>query len=451
MSDPHRLSHAQEALWFLHKLAPASAAHNTAIAVGVRSVLDITQLRIAVGELGKRHDMLRSTFTETDGRPVRLVDDNVLVRLEMRSARGATDDGMAEVVREALRTPFALDTAGAFRVVLVRRTGQDAVLMVAGHHIATDATTAWLVMRDLLQIYCQLRVGDGPRLPPLAGTYDDYVAKEAEFLASPRGEAAAAYWTQLCAGAAPAALPTDRPRGTAPSFTGSTRHVLVPAEVVARLMDTARRTSVTPFAFLLAAFQATLNRNTRQRDFLVGCPTTARLSSKARDVVGNFVNTLVFRAGIGPATTFRDAALAVNEQVKSGISGLRYPFPLLARRTGQCRITFNLLATTHLDNVLQPLLDHTRPDQLTSYGDMLLTPYRLSQQEGQLDLTVDVVQSRDSLSVDFRYDTALFDAETIDRLAAHFVRAVEISVTAPDTRIVTARLWDVRGKEQAGV
>jgi hypothetical protein len=436
MPDPYPLSHAQNALWSLHRLAPGSAAHNMAIAVGVRSVLDISQLRFAVAELGKRHDMLRSTFTEAEGRPVRLVGENGLARLEVRSGRGVSDDGVRRIVREALLAPFALETDGAFRVVLVRRSAEDAVLLVAGHHIATDATTAWLVARDLLQIYHQVGHGRGPGLPPLASGYDDYVTQERRFLASPRGDRAARHWARLCEGSTPAVLPPDRPRGATPSFTGSTRHVLVPAEVVGRLLDAARRASVTPFAFLLAAFQATLHRTTRQRDFLVGCPATARLNSKMRDVAGNFVNTLVFRARIGPTTTFRDAALAVNEQVKTGINGVRYPFPLLAR---PCGIMFNLLSTTHVDKVWQPLLDMSRPDRHSRYGDLLLTPHRLPQQEGQFDLTVDVTQSRDSLSVDFRYDTALFDASTIDGLAADFVRTAEIAVVRADTRIATAR------------
>ncbi|MFD4504901.1 condensation domain-containing protein [Streptomyces sp. NPDC058457] len=121
---------------------------------------------------------------------------------------------------------------------------------------------------------------------------------------------------------------------------------------------------VTLFAVLLGVRQGLLHRYTRQNRFLIGCPTTTRISPDTREVVGNYINTLVFRADLAPGSTFREAATAADRQVRSGLGKLGYPFELLTRtmnrpRTGGgcslCRITLNLIGAPTGDPLL--LLD----------------------------------------------------------------------------------------------
>lgn len=230
MTDPQQLSHAQQALWFLYRLAPDAAVYNTGCALTVRSAVDLPALRAAVEALAERHDMLRSVFHDVDGQAVRLVGERHPLGLEVRELPGADPDGLAAAARAALREPFRLERDGAFRFVLLRRGETDAVLLTAGHHIGTDATSNWLIVRDLLHGYRRLTGGGADGLstddlatdalatddlttapPPPKGSYADHVAKERTVLDSPRGARMEQYWHRVCADAAPAELPTDRP------------------------------------------------------------------------------------------------------------------------------------------------------------------------------------------------------------------------------------------------
>src|SRR5690606_15310530 len=67
------VSHGQRALWFLHQLAPESAAYNIAFALRLRSRSDARAIRAAFQAILDRHDILRSTFHERDGGPIRVV------------------------------------------------------------------------------------------------------------------------------------------------------------------------------------------------------------------------------------------------------------------------------------------------------------------------------------------------------------------------------------------
>ncbi|MET8855504.1 condensation domain-containing protein [Streptomyces sp. NPDC004579] len=450
MTDTRSLSHGQEAQWFLHQLAPGATAYLTGVAVGIRGAVDVAALGRAVELLAVRHEMLRSTFTTDGGRPVRRVRTESRLRLEHHALGAVGEEELRGRVAGALATPYRLDESGAFRIVLWTRTDGDAVLLVGGHHIATDAASDAVLLRDLLRLYASRVTGTDAGLPVLRGGFEEEVAKERALLASPRAAELGRHWQRVCHGSAAAELPTDLPRPATPSLSGATCRVAVPAATAVRLREVARAAGVTPFALLLGAFQGLLYRSTRQRDFLIGCPVTTRMSSNSRHLVGNFINTIVLRATIAPSTSFHDLAVAVAEQVRTGVDAIRYPFSLVARDLGRApaagrartyAISFNMLSTAHLEPSLRPVLETGRPDTTTAYAGLTLRPYPLPQQEGQLDLGVDVVQGADTLTFDFRYDGALFERETVERLAHHYVRAVEIATAAPATPVARAPLW----------
>jgi hypothetical protein len=433
------LSHSQQALWFLHTLAPDSPAHNTGTAVGMHPVPDVEALRRAVAGLSARHDMLRSTFAEVAGRPTRLVGAPETHRLEVWHHPGATAGELHEAARAALGRPFRLGETGAFRTVLLLGGPDEAVLLIASHHIASDATSHFVLLRDLLDLYA------GTELPPLAGDYADYVRREAEFLASDRGAAAQRHWRQLCSDVPAGEIPADHGRPGAP-FLGDTCRVTVSPETASQLGKVAAETGVTESAFLLGVFQGLLCRSTRQSDFLIGCPTTTRVNRRTQQLVGNLVNTLPIRARFSRATTFREAAIAAGEGLRSGLQHIGYPYPLLAGAVQPARqlvrITFNVLGTRHPHPLLGLLLDVEAEAGPVTHGGFRLTPVRLPQLGGELDLMVNVSRGAGHVAIQFRYNTGVYEPESMRRLAGHFTRATDVAAAAPDTRIATARLWD---------
>jgi hypothetical protein len=450
------LSYAQKALWLWYQLAPETGAYNTGVALRVRSAIDPDALADAVTRTAQRHELVRTTFDQVNGEPTAFLVDHSPVELVVRDLPHATEDELHRVVGAELNAPFQLTDAGAFRFVLVRRGECDAVFLVAGHHIATDATSNGLLMRDLLDAHELRTRGHARSLPSLSASYADYVASEAQLLSSARGQRLVRYWREVCEGGLAAELPTDRPRSGLAAI-GATHHVQFSGELLGSLRHTARACGVSLFSYLLAVFQALIQHYTQQNDFLIGCPSTTRLRPSLRAVVGNFVNTLVFRAHFTPATTLRDAALAVDRQVRSGMAAVGYPFALLTRTANRprtragaslCNITFNLIGSANPDPLSRLLLD-CEGGPATSYAGLRLAPFELPQAEGQLDLSVNVRESTDSLVIDFRYSTQVFDAATIERFAGCFARAMKVAVAEP-TVLVTAHAIGSPGADDHG-
>src|SRR4051812_46887430 len=61
-SDTAPLSFAQQRLWFLHQLDPASAAYNMRTVVQLAGPLDVAALECSLNTIVRRHEALRTTF-----------------------------------------------------------------------------------------------------------------------------------------------------------------------------------------------------------------------------------------------------------------------------------------------------------------------------------------------------------------------------------------------------
>ena len=67
------LSEGQKALWFLTQVAPLSTSYNIYSTVQIKSVLDTSAWHRAWGKLIERHNILRTTYTNSKGQVVQKI------------------------------------------------------------------------------------------------------------------------------------------------------------------------------------------------------------------------------------------------------------------------------------------------------------------------------------------------------------------------------------------
>lgn len=444
------LTVGQEALWFLHDLAPESAAYNVAFALRILDPVDTGALDQAVRRTARRHDMLRSSFSDESGHPERVVHEDDVVRLEVR-----LEGDPRAAVRGVIAEPFRLREAPLVRFVLLRGDAEQVLVMVA-HHVVLDAGSQTVIMRDLFEEYRALRTGVPARLPELPLTYADHVAAERELLASPRLAELTEHWRRFCAGAPVALeLPTDRPRPSVQRYTGSAVAVRLPEGAVAGVQRAARELRVTPFAFLVAAFEVLLHRYSGQPDFLLGCAASTK-DRRMGDAVGFFVNPVLLRPRVGPRTTFRELVVETGGQLRQGAAHRHHPFALLPPALGvphdpSRSALFQVLVTAYSAGPGDTLLDGLF--QGAAHGPFEYAGVRVSaidmppQQTGQFDLTLELHMSRRSVTATLKYATALFDAATVERLARQYLVLVGSACADPDDLAGRLPMMDAAERE----
>ena len=439
------LSYGQRALWYLHHLAPESAAYNIRVAVRLQPAPDLAALGSAFAALLERHPALRTTYATRDGVPYQRIGAPTDFVLDVRDA-GAWDQ---EALERALDTeayrPFDLERGPILRATLFTRGAAGAVLLIAVHHVAADFWSLETMASELGRLY-EAAVAQRPcELPEASGTYETFVTWQAKLLDGEKGAALLRYWSEELSGASTVlAIPTDKPRPASPSYRGGAAPFAVPRALARGLQELADREGTTLFAVLLAAYQVLLSQYSMQDDVLVGAPMAGRSRKEFAPLVGYFVNPVVLRGRLGDNPTFVAYLQRTRRVVAEALAHQDLPFPLLVERLKPNRdagrspffqAMFSLQkARDTAVRALGAVALGAASDSVT-WETLTLDGYPLPHRIAQFDLALQVAESGETLIGSLEYAEDLFDAETAKRMAGQFGVLLRSIVADPTTRV----------------
>ncbi|MEL7226286.1 MAG: AMP-binding protein, partial [Cyanobacteria bacterium J06576_12] len=83
-----------------------------------------------------------------------------------------------------------------------------------------------------------------------------------------------------------------------------------------------------------------------------------------------------------------------------------------------------------------------------AWGGLSLIPYEITQQEAQFDLSLDIMESESTIGGIFKYNSALFDPATIDRMQGNFQVLLEAIAQNPEQPINRLALLTATEKHQ---
>ncbi|HEY9401515.1 MAG TPA: amino acid adenylation domain-containing protein, partial [Pyrinomonadaceae bacterium] len=440
-NDGQPLSHGQRALWFLHQLAPESPAYNMAGAARIGGKLDVTLFRAAFQTLFERHPALRTSFDAVRGEPRQRVRENIALDFQIEDAAAWSETELHERLATESHRPFDLERGALLRVRLFERSAAEHILLLVVHHIAADFWSIGVLIRELGVAYDAALNGVMPDLPPLASRYADYSSRQSELLASAEGERLWAYWQKQLAVEPPTLnLPIDRPRPPVQTYRGSSYHFRLDAALTEQLKTLGRAHGATLYMTLLAGFEALLYRYTGQEDFAIGSPTSGRTRADLSPLVGYFVNPIVLRARIERDQTFEQLLDQVRTQALAAFEHQEYPFALLVERMQSARDASHsplfqtmFVLEKGLAGDAQGLAALALGEANASLrvGGLSLEPVRLQHQVAQFDLTLLMAELDGGLAASLQFNTDLFDASTIERLATHFQNLLSGIVADP--------------------
>ncbi len=238
---PAPLSFAQERLWFLDQLTPGITAYSIVRAFRLRGPLDLEALARAAAVVVCRHEALRTTFAEVEGRPAQVIAPEAMPEIQVLADHLLPDEA---------RKPFDLQAGPLLRLAVARLAPDDHRLVIAMHHIVSDGWSMGIFFRELSALY---RDPEGKGLPGLPIQYADFAAWQRERLSGGRQAALVEHWKRELSGAPTLLeLPTDRPRPPVQSWRGGQVEIDLPPELAGGLRDLARRSGATLFMTLLA-------------------------------------------------------------------------------------------------------------------------------------------------------------------------------------------------------
>ncbi|NUS45898.1 MAG: amino acid adenylation domain-containing protein, partial [Mycobacteriaceae bacterium] len=434
--DQLPLSYAQQRMWILNQYDTSSPAYNMPIALRLNGKLDAEALRLAMVDVIRRHESLRTRYPAADGAAVQVIEPADSIDLDLASVAVMPGSLMAGITA-FIAAGFDVSAEVPVRVRLFATAG-DHVLVLVLHHITGDGFSLAPLARDLMSAYAARVLGDAPRWQPLSVQYADYALWQRAALGAPDDPESQyarqlQYWTAALHGVPEElALPTDRPRPPAASHRGAVAALELPAVLVDSLEALARTHGVTLFMVVHGALAALLARLSSSTDIVIGTPVAGRGEAALDELVGMFVNTLVLRTEIDPAESF------------AGLLG----------RVRQV----DLDAFGHADVPFERLVDELAPERSQARNPLFqvaLAFQNLDRTAFQLpELAVDVVDLDDQVArfdlqftllpragadnagirVEINYATDLFDSATVELIGVRWLRllhAVAADAAAP--------------------
>ncbi|MDJ0112504.1 condensation domain-containing protein, partial [Rhodococcus erythropolis] len=193
------------------------------------------------------------------------------------------------------------------------------------HHIAADARSLELLVRDFTAAYIARSAQQAPTWSPLALEYSDYSAWQRE---SGIPETVSSYWKQALEGLPEqVTLPLDRPRST--SARASSCRVEIWGSVRTGLQALARSNNGTMFMVVHAALAALLARYNGSNDVAVGTVVSGRVTPELDELVGMFAGTIVLRTEVDPSKSFGRLVEQVRQHDVAAFAHAEMPFESL--------------------------------------------------------------------------------------------------------------------------
>lgn len=424
--DAIGLSFAQRRLWELNNLQANSSIYNIPFAFRLKGTINIKALEDSLLKIQERHDSLRTYFPVIDLNPTQYIDPSPLLPFKVSVPDNQLEDqinGEAQkILTSVFQKSFDLETGPLWRVELIPISTTESILAFTMHHMIFDGWSKNIFVEELATFYNAYFSEEIPLLPKLPIQYIDYTHWHQQWLSSEALERQRRHWkNQLAGTVVELQLPADRAATDSFRSEGANQHFSISTKLEAGLQKTSRQHNVSLFITLFSAFNILLHRYTGQQDLLVCLPVACRNNAEIQHLIGFFNNIIVMRTNLSGDPTIRDTINRIRPNALTAYDNQDFPFQKISEFQNFARVSLSRGMFSF----------RNAPDQSLDLYDVSGSPIEIREQSADFDLAMYIRQKPDGIEGTVRYNSSLFDAQTISILVVHFQQIMEAVVNQP--------------------
>ncbi|AZK48671.1 non-ribosomal peptide synthetase [Paenibacillus lentus] len=424
----------QKQMYILQQMEDEDTAssYHMPLLLEISGELQEKSLRASLDLIIQRHEALRTSFHMIDEKLVQCIHGDVKWSLE---DGGQILEQDLEQAMFDFMAPFDLSSAPLFRANLVKLTENQHILMLDMHHIISDGLSVKELFQEIIRSY------QGLPLQPLSIQYKDYAVWTQTEEWEERLETQEAHWLNQLSGELPVLeLPTDYPRPATRRMTGKLYTFGLPDDLTKQLRTLSAQEHTTLYTVLLAVFNIMLSKYTSQEDIVVGTPIAGRPHADLQHVLGMFVNTLVIRSQPRAQQTFMEYLADVKTTIFSAYENSDYPFEKLVDKLNVARD----LSRNPVFDVMFSIEDLPRPVEVEGAAfHMKMFDWK----KAKFDMDWTAVEG-ETIQFMVEYNTSLFQDETVERMAQHYIHLLSQVVECPEFQLWKYNLITPIEKEQ---
>ncbi|MEJ7808101.1 MAG: amino acid adenylation domain-containing protein, partial [Telluria sp.] len=185
-----------------------------------------------------------------------------------------------------------------------------------------------------------------------------------------------------------------------------------------------------------------LARYSNETDIVVGSPIANREQAEIAPLIGFFVNTLVLRSDLSANPAFTDLLAQSKDMLLDAYAHQQVPFEQIVERLQPQRN----LAHSALFQVM--LILQNNEERTLALPGMSLSPVDQGGSVAKYDLSLSISENGQGLELYWEYNTDLFEAATIARMAGHFEVLLSALVSAPQASVFTSNMLGDAERDQ---
>ncbi len=418
----HPLTLPQRELWEVSPVAVEDSANHICSLIKVQGLLTERECRAALQLVVEREDVLRLSVLPGRERPLQMIRKSCGINFESREVAEAGPEAIEELVLEIFRTPFDFVQGPLYRVVDLRRTANDHLLVFAIHHAVADGWSLGLFVEELFAAYLQGITGSSQALPPVPQTYAAWGAAERAFWTPEMLEPRLEFWKTKLTGSVR--------MWNSPITPGPPQRWLstIPASLSNETRELARRTGITFFSALFGTFQIAFSEWTGCEDLVVGTPVANRGKQTARETMGYYASIVPLRGQIDRSRVVAEHLQTAHQLTIDSFANA-VPFVELVRALGEpAEAGYNPLFEVRF-----ALQNHPMPE--VSLPNLSARLTMRSTGTARFQLACEITENREGLEVAWLFRENLFSQRDIESVDGIFQRVLAGTCRSPKSRI----------------
>ncbi|WP_147206404.1 non-ribosomal peptide synthetase, partial [Segetibacter aerophilus] len=430
------LSFSQERLWFIDRLE-GSIQYHVPSALRLKGELNIKVLQLALRTIVNRHEVLRTVFLEKDGQVYQRIKDKDQWELKIHEGKRFEEnqEELKDYIQDLVSRPFNLAKDDMVRSDLISISSANHVLVVTFHHIAADAWSMPIFIKEVAELYGAYNKEKPNPLSPLSIQYADFSIWQRNYLSQSVLDKKINYWKEKLRGVEPLQLPVDFARTPIQSIRGAVASSIIDEQLLVQIQELNRQQGTTMFMTLLSAFNVLLYNYSGQYDICIGTPIAGRQQQELENLIGFFLNTLVLRIKLNDQASFIDLLQQVRETTLEAYEYQDVPFEKVVDAVAKQRD----MSRSPLFQVMF-VLQKQGEVLKEGLGDLVLSVEGTKTNTSKFDITFFVTERSNSLLLSVEYALDLYSKQTIERLLSHFTQLLQSIVQLPQQKVSSLKI-----------
>ncbi|MFS1514462.1 amino acid adenylation domain-containing protein [Chengkuizengella sp. SCS-71B] len=429
----YNLSPMQEGMLFHSLLNPDSPAYYEQLSCTINGTINVQILEQSFNLLIEKYDILRTNFMyENIQKPMQIVFKERKINITFKDLSNMDELQQKNEIdlykKNDKNKGFDLSRDFLLRMSVFKKSECDYELIWSYHHILMDGWGLQTIVQEIFETYHQLR-RNLPVVIEDVPVYSEYI----KWLDQQDHDQARLFWKSYLKNYdTKAMLPKNNVDHKQELYHQEETIIKLNKNRTEKLQNIAKKYQVTLNVLLQASWGILLSQYNNTKDVVFGMVTSGRPAEieNIEKMIGLFINTIPVRINYKNGITFAQLIKQIQE---TSIEQRNVDFfPLAEIQSGSSLkqdLIDHIFWFQNFEDESLNSVDHEE-FQIVDYEDFEQTNY---------DFNV-VFMHNDSLEMKFKYNAAMYNKRTIDRIGSHFQNILTTITENPDVEIQSIQM-----------